>query len=106
LGALSAASLKVGQTETLTATVKSNVSMSSVLIDMEVYGPAPTYPKVFQQTETVPLHAGTPVAMTKPFALSSTATTGTYYFKIGVFGPTWSPLYTWNDSAGSFTVTN
>jgi hypothetical protein len=105
-GTLSAASVQQGQTETLTATVRSNVTLGSVLIDMEVYGPAPTYAKVFQQTETVNLYAATPVTMSRLFALSSTASTGTYYFKIGVFGPNWSPLYTWNDAAGTFTVTS
>jgi hypothetical protein len=104
-GSLSAASVKQGQTETLTAKVTSNVNLSNVIIDMEVYGPGPSYPKVFQQTQTTNLTAGTPVTMIRPFTLSSTATTGTYTYKIGIFGPNWSPLYTWNDAAGTFTVT-
>lgn len=80
--------------------------MGNVLIDMELYGPAPGYAKVLQQTQVVDLHAGTPVTMRKSFPISSTAATGTYYLKLGVFGTNWSPLYTWNDAAGTFTVTS
>ena len=31
-------------------------------------------------------------------------TPGTYTVKVGVFGPNWSPLYFWNNTANTITV--
>ena len=73
-----------------------------MVLDLEVYGP--TGKKVFQQAPTVTLRAGVPSSVTQQYVVPAGAASGSYSFRIGVFGPGWSPLYTWNGNAGSFTV--
>jgi hypothetical protein len=101
-GHVSDALLDVGQTETLSATVQANYDIGTVLMDMEVHDSAGK--KVFQQTRDVTLHAGTPVTVSQPYVVAASAAPGSYSYRIGVFGLNWTPTYTWNNSAGSFTV--
>lgn len=102
-GRVSNAIRSAGQTETLSATVGTNYDIGLVLVDLEVYDSAGK--KVFQQTQNVTLRAGTPITVAKPFVPAASAARGAYTYKIGVFGLNWTPSYTWNNSAGSFTVT-
>lgn len=91
-----------GQVQRLTAVVRSNVTVGSTLVDLEVYDSANH--KVFQATQRVDLAANVPVVVTRPFTLSHRAFGGTYYLVVGVFGPHWSPLYSWG-TADQFAVT-
>jgi hypothetical protein len=71
------------------------------LVDLEVYDSANH--KVFQATQRLTLTANVPVAVTRPYTLSRRAYGGTYYLVVGVFGPRWSPVYSWG-AAAQFSV--
>ena len=101
-GSVSNTTVQAGQTETLSATVQANYDLGTVVLDLEVYDGGGK--KVFQQTQNVSLHGGTPITISQPYALAASVARGTYTYKIGVFGQNWTPTYTWNNSAGSFTV--
>jgi hypothetical protein len=101
-GHVSGAIRDVGQTETLSATVQANYDIGTVLVDLEVHDSAGK--KVFQQTQDVTLHAGTPVTVSQRYVVATSVAPGSYSYRIGVFGLNWTPNYTWNNSAGSFTV--
>jgi len=101
-GRLSSTTLKAGQIETLEATILSNYDIGSILVDQEVYDSSGK--KVFQRTQDLLARAGKPITVSQPYSIQSTAHPGVYAYKIGVFGPNWSPSYTWNNAAGSFTV--
>lgn len=101
-GTVERTSLKGGDAQTVTAVVQSNDDIGPAIIDLEVYDSANI--RVFQATPTLNLMANKPVTVTRTFTLPATAYGGTYHYKIGVFGPNWSPTLTWNDGGGSFTV--
>jgi hypothetical protein len=102
-GSVASKTVARGGHESVTATVTSNADAGTVVVDLEIYGPDGK--KAFQQSQTVELRANRPVQVMRDFALPSGAARGQYQVKIGVFGPTWSPLYTWTNDGGSFTVT-
>lgn len=101
-GSVSQTALKAGETQGLTATISSTDDLGPGIADLEVYDSAGK--KVFQQAHNITLAVNTPVTVSDSFTLSSTAWSGTYHFKVGVFGSGWAPLYKWNDSAAKFTV--
>ena len=101
-GGVSGRSFSPGQTVPLTATVSVDTDMGTVTVDQEVYDA--TGAKVFQQTHTVDMRAGVPVDVASSFTLARYASGGTYSYKLGVFGPNWTPSYAWNANAASFTV--
>lgn len=101
-GRVSNATRHPGQTETLYATLEANNGLGAVLVDLEVYDASGK--KIFQQTRNVTLQAGRPITVSQHYALPGSMAPGTYTYKIGVFGPNWAPMYTWNDSGGNFTV--
>lgn len=93
-----------GSAATITASVMSPTAFTGV-IDIEIYGPSGA--RVFQrafdnQTFTAGQRRDYPLSWTVP----NTAATGAYTVKVGVFGPEWTPLVLWNDSATQFTVTS
>ena len=102
MGGVSGRSFSPGQTVPLTATVSVDTDMGTVMVDQEVYDA--TGAKVFQQTRTLDIRAGTPLNVASEFVLPRAASGGTYSYKFGVFGPNWTPVYAWVASAASFTV--
>lgn len=94
--------IRRGETQIIAATVRNTQDVGSILVDLEVYDSANA--KVFQYSKVVDLSASRPVTVTESYRLAATARTGNYHYKIGVFGPNWSPLYVWQDDAGAFTV--
>ncbi len=101
-GAVSHPTATPGSVETLSATFRSNQDLGTVLADLEVYDDSNT--KVFQATQAITLSAGSPVILKRRYTLSSRAYGGTYHYKVGIFGPNWSPVLAWNSRAGQFTV--
>ncbi len=85
---------------TLTTSVTSSVDVSNALIDTEIYDSSKN--KVSQNFLTAGLTGGQPYMA--PWNLALPAATGAYTIKIGVFSPGWGTLYSWNDSAGAFTI--
>ncbi|HZU14547.1 MAG TPA: hypothetical protein VFB58_17045 [Chloroflexota bacterium] len=100
-GAVGARALRAGQTQAIGATVASTGAVGSVIVDMEVYDSQGA--RVCQKDQTVSL-SGVPVTVSGSCSLSSTAWSGTYHLKVGVFGANWTPLYAWNDNAATFAV--
>lgn len=88
-----------GGTVTLTTTVTPPTS-GSILVDTEISGASGA--KVLQDYGTVVGVAGVPVS--RSWTFTAPATEGAYTMKIGVFAPDWSSLHTWNDMAGTLTV--
>ena len=82
----------------------SSVTATSALIDLEVYGP--NGGRVLQQVwDRQVLNAGASLTLSTTWASPSSAVTGTYTAKVGVFGPGWAGLRDWNDRAATFTLT-
>lgn len=101
-GSVGRARLASGEVQLLRAVVESNDDVGTALVDFEVYDS--TNRKVFQATRNENLIANTPIAMTVPYTLARAASGGTYSFKVGVFGPNWSPIYVWNNNAATFLI--
>ncbi len=92
-----------GGTEVLSATIQTNVQLSGVLVDLEVYSPSNS--KIYQWfTSGQSFAAGSPRTYSTSWRVPAGQSSGTYTFKIGVYGPAWSPMYIWNNSAARFTV--
>jgi hypothetical protein len=102
IGTVSQATLKPGGTEQLHASVRSNTDLGTAVVDLELYDASNT--KVFQDTQNVDIAANKTYSVHRQYKLPDSAHGGTYHYKIGVFGPGWTPIYTWNDSAGGFQV--
>ena len=78
-------------------------SSTTVLVDVEVYGPDGT--KVYQKVyDNQSLSAGTTKSFSPAWAVPRYAQKGTYTVKIGIFKPGWAGMYDWDDSAATFTV--
>src|SRR5207244_4434678 len=91
-----------GANVSVTALVKS-ATASSALIDVEVYDAAGT--KVFQQAwDNQAFGADQTRTYRSNWSVASTATSGSYTVKIGIFGTGWFAFYAWNDRATAFTV--
>ncbi|MGI9146782.1 MAG: hypothetical protein ACR2IK_09585 [Chloroflexota bacterium] len=94
--------LTVGHALSITASVKSTRA-TTALIDVEIYSAAGV--KVFQQAwDNQSFAAGQTLRFPATWTVPRTAAKGTYTTKIGVFASGWTELYTWNNSAASFTV--
>jgi len=92
-----------GQTTQIDASVTS-ASAGSVLVDVEVY--SPTGGKVFQKAwDQQTFTAGQRRTFTTPWTVPSSAATGQYVVRIGIFTPGWGTCRHWNGSAAQVTVT-
>jgi len=97
------ASVARGASVGITATVKSATALNA-LIDLEVYDASGN--KVFQKFwDNQAFSAGQTRTFAATWAVPASQRTGGYTVKIGVFAPGWASMYTWNDSAGTFSVT-
>jgi hypothetical protein len=95
-------SVAAGGTATITAAVTSATAMTA-LVDLEVYDPGGA--KVFQQAyDNQSFTAGQTRSYSPAWSVPTSAVSGQYTVKIGVFSPGWGTLYAWNDSAGQFSV--
>ena len=84
----------------LTVTCASGVLADGV-VDLEIYDPSGA--KVSQQYWTAQsFQSGQ--SQSYSYSWTSPRTRGTYRIKAGVFGANWTPLYHWNDAAGSIRV--
>jgi hypothetical protein len=100
---VSPASVARGKSVSITASVWSSAN-SNALVDLEIYDAAGT--KVFQQAwDNTTFSAKVPRTFTTSYAVATTAGTGSYTVKIGIFGPGWSSFIAWNDQAAVFSVT-
>ncbi|HZQ35580.1 MAG TPA: hypothetical protein VFD32_06580 [Dehalococcoidia bacterium] len=98
------ATLKVGARQTVTASVTSATACTA-LVDVELYSPSGQ--KVFQKLwDTQSFAAGQSSAFSLTWAVPAGAPTGSYTVKVGVFSAGWGQLYTWDDTAATFTVTH
>ena len=101
--AVSASTVARGGTETFSAAIAANRSVSNELIDVEVYNASGT--KVWQTWQSpVSFSANTLRQFTAAWTIPSTQATGTYTLKLGVFTTAWS-FQAWDDSAATFTIT-
>ena len=99
---VSSSSMRRGQTERISVSARSGAS-TSALVDIEVYSPTGT--KVFQQFfDGQSFTGGVARTFSVSWTVPANAARGTYSVKIGVFSPGWGSLYTWNNSARSFSV--
>jgi hypothetical protein len=91
-----------GATTTITVVVKS-ASATKLLVDLEVYSSSGQ--KVFQQAwDNQSFTAGQQRTYSAAWTVSTSAATGTYSIKVGLFSPGWGTLYNWNNSAGQISV--
>jgi hypothetical protein len=87
-----------------TSSLVTSTSASTVLVDVEIYGPNGS---VVRQKwfDNQAFAAGQTRTFSVSWAVPSTARTGVYTVKIGVFGAgDWDPLYYWNNNATQFSV--
>ena len=96
------ASVARGAPVTIAAAVRSQTA-AAALIDVEVYTAGV---KVAQQVwDSQGFAAGQQRTFSFAWTPPGNAANGSYTVKIGVFGPGWSPLHHWNNSASTFSVT-
>ena len=87
---------------TITARVTSKYA-GNALIDVEVYNPSGQ--RVYQRSwDAQSFTAGQTRSYRPTWTVPTSAATGTYIVKIGVFSPGWGTLHHWNDRAVTFTV--
>jgi hypothetical protein len=92
-----------GSTVSITASVTSSFG-STALVDVEIY--SPTGVKLAQRWwNNQTFVGGQPRSYSYTWSVPSTAMTGNYIVKIGIFKNGWTALYNWNDRAGVFSVT-
>jgi len=101
----SAAPLTVtaGATATLRATLTASAPFTGTVVDFYVYDAGG---RLVAQTWRSPVGfaAGMPQPLSADWVVPPILIGGTYTLKIGVFGPGWSPLYAWIDTAAAFAV--
>jgi hypothetical protein len=85
-----------GSTITLTAHFTASCA-AQALVDFEAYNTAGQ--KVWQTWRDNQSLSGAPQRFTAHWAVPADQARGTYYLKIGVFGPNWSAFYGWQEAA-------
>ncbi len=99
---VSAATVRAGQGETITATVRSS-KKSVALVDIEVYDSGGH--KVFQRYwDLQTFKAGVNRNFSTTWSIPAGTAPGTYTVKVGVFAPNWASQYAWNNGAKTFTI--
>jgi len=87
----------------ITATVKdTGAALNAGLVDIEVYNAAGS---LVAQDAVVNTSIGAGQTKSISYAFTAPSAQGTYTVKVGVFGANWTPMYSWNDAAGTVTVT-
>src|SRR5262249_25338744 len=100
----SPATVAPGGTVTINASVKS-AAATTVLVDVEAYSASGQ--KVFQSyADNQSFTAGQTRSYAIAWQVPSTTAAGSYTLVVGIFGPGWGALQSWNGSAGSLTVRN
>ncbi len=92
-----------GATATLRATLTASAPLTGTVVDFYVYDAGG---RLVTQTwrSSVSFVAGVPQPLSADWVVPPILVGGTYTLKIGVFGPSWSPLYAWIDTAANFAV--
>jgi hypothetical protein len=92
-----------GQTVTLSASVQSSAAAGNMIVDLEIYNPAGA--KVGQTSyQGQNFAAGQSTKYSWKYQVSSTAATGKYTLKLGVFTSGWSSDVYWDNAAASFAL--
>jgi len=100
---VSPATVAPGGTARLAASVTASGALANAIVDVEVYDAMGA--KVYQTSQSpMAFAANTPQTINAAWAVPASQPAGTYTFKVGVFSAGWSPLYAWQDNAGTFTV--
>ena len=96
---VSPSSILVGDVASISATVSSN-RFRKALVDLEVFDSSGA--RAYQQAfDNQAFQANRPVQYTVSW---KPATAGQYTVKVGLFGPGWSGLQSWNNNAATFLV--
>jgi hypothetical protein len=93
-----------GKSISLTLTVTSS-SAATVIVDEELYGPSPSWPKDDQQYamgQTFVPNVGR--MYTFNYTIPTNAPAGTYAFNAGVFQPDWSAALTYVTNVATYTL--
>ncbi len=92
-----------GATATVQAMLTTSAPLTGTIVDFYLYDAGG---RLVAQTWRGPVSfvAGAPRPLSAAWTVLPTLTGGAYTLKIGVFGPGWSPLYAWIDTAATFTV--
>jgi mannan endo-1,4-beta-mannosidase len=92
-----------GQSVTVGTAMRASSAASGILVDLEIYDPQGR--KVGQQVVSgQSFAAGQTRNYTWTWPVAASQPKGTYTVKIGIFNGSWSTLYLWVNSAGSFQV--
>jgi hypothetical protein len=92
-----------GWTEHFGVNVTTPTSVSNAIVAFEVYDPSAR--KLYTTVTTVSLAAGQTKWVTANWKIPTNQATGTYSFKVLVYGTNWAPLYGTQWQCGSFSVT-
>lgn len=99
----SSSNVKRGSRIGIASTIESSTA-ATALVNVEVY--SPTGDKVYQKYwDRRSFSANRDRTFSLIWRPSWNAPTGTYTVKIGIFGPRWNGLWSWNNSATTFSVT-
>lgn len=97
-------SVAKGQTVALSASLQSSTNATNMIVDLELYNAAGA--KVGQSiSQGQNFSAGTAAQYRWSYTVPTTAATGKYTLKVGVFSANWSSMQYWNNAAASFSVT-
>ncbi len=93
-----------GLAATLRATLTASAPLTGTVVDFYVYDAAG---RLVAQTwrGLVGFTAGVPHSLSAAWVVPPTLARGAYTLRIGVFGPSWSPLYAWIDTRTTVSVT-
>lgn len=92
-----------GQTVTLSAAVESTAYAANMVVDLELYNPAGAkVGQTYSQGQT--FGVGQTAHYSMKYQVPTTAVSGKYTFKVGVFTSSWSDVY-WDNAAASFSLT-
>ena len=95
--------LSKGQTVRLDALVQSSAAAGNMIVDLEVYNAAGAkVGQTFYQGQN--FAAGQSLQYAWMYQLPTTAATGKYTFKVGVFTPGWTSFVYWNNAAATFAL--
>ena len=101
-GAVANHTTPAGETVAAGATVMSNVD-TTALVDLEIYNSAGQM--VYRQWwDGQAFSAGRPMTFSTTWAVPAETAAGDYTVAVGVFGPNWTPLFSWNASAALLTI--
>jgi hypothetical protein len=103
------AKARAGDTEHLAATISTNTTLTSAVVDFEVYNAEgrKVYQTAWPTTHSpavVSLVAGRPLTFQTTWHVPGRQPSDIFTFKVGIFGAGWKPLYTWDNAAATFTV--